>query len=165
MVTRVKVEGAEQLQTARRLLRGVPADVRRQTQAQVRRALPTMWAKEVDSAMVTRQDRAVLGGAKVKVGALPKLVSATKPVRSGERIWREVEFGDGRKTYVTYRGNVWRNRNVKIRRRTQRQLPSRDKSGRVLYQAARAAGPRIYSLWSQTVIRTVFDALKGGSGG
>jgi hypothetical protein len=166
VTTRVTVTGASQLGTAVRLLRGVDRDVRRQVTTELRRVLPPAWAREVDDRARTRQDRAVLGGAKVRLGGTtPKLVSATRPTSSGARIWRQVEFGDGNKTYVTYRGNVWRNRGVQITRRTQEQLPDRNRRGRVLYRAVSAMGPRIYSLWSQTVIRTVYDALRGGTTG
>lgn len=166
MATRVTVTGARQLGTAVRLLRGVDRDARRQVTAELRRVLPAAWASEVDSRTNTAQDRAVLGGAKVRLGGTtPTLVAATRTPSGGARIWREVEFGDGNKTAVTYTGQVYRNRGVRMTRRTQEQLPDRDRSGRVLYRAVHAMGPRIYALWSQTVIRTVFDALRGGAGG
>lgn len=91
--------------------------------------------------------------------------NSSKRVRGGATIRELVasqEFGSARDKVMTYRSKRG-GTSYSTTRHTQRQLPSRNAKGRIVYPALREAIPRLASLWVQTTIRTFQEILEGKS--
>lgn len=163
----VNVSGVREARLATTALRAVEPAVRRTVTAQVRTVVNPIWRESVEAHGSTRMDVVVLrAGARVAAGARPALSSATsrRLLRGGlmpAESWRAFEFGARRNVRETYRGRRGSTR-FDVTRRTRRQLPPVTKGGRVLYPAVTDALPRVASLWAQTAIFHVFEALREG---
>lgn len=76
-----------------------------------------------------------------------------------------LEFGDGFKTFVRYDSTSPRGKRFKVNRRTQQQLPPRQKSGYSVYSNAAEFAPRIISRWVQSIIWAYYEELDRASNG
>src|SRR5690606_2103530 len=70
------------------------------------------------------------------------------------------EFGGRSAEFTTYKRRSPNGGTHEVTRRTRLGLPRRSSSGRVVYPAASEAAPRMASLWVQTFVRTVYEALE-----
>ena len=52
-------------------------------------------------------------------------------------------------------------KNADVTRRTMRGMPAPRRQGRVVYPAWADTGPRLVSLWVQTIVRTIHNAVEG----
>ena len=143
-------------------MRGLDAEVREQIRKQTKLVAEPVWQEEVraqvtdrmqtrvlsDSARVSTSDQNVMlrSGGVGKTGNTPNSVLAAG-----------VEFGADRNSTSTVRGN---NGTYKRHARRQFKLPRR--RGYVVYPAARNIIPRLASLWVQTTVRTIHEALEKG---
>lgn len=131
----------------------------------------TIWREEIDSRVggLPRVDQLVLGrGARVVPGnpITAKAATSTRPLSGGlvpNDKAKGFEFGtSNREATSTYRR---RNRNGggshTVTRRTTRHLPARAPNGRVVWPAAAEAGPRLVSMWVQTIVRHIHEAIEG----
>jgi hypothetical protein len=75
-----------------------------------------------------------------------------------------VEFGGDRNAKVAYRSTSVRGRSFTVTRRTKAQLRPRRRSGYVFFPTIAELAPRILSLWVQTTVRTLAEALEGKRG-
>lgn len=152
-------------------LRLMPRTMRNELNKESRAMGNAIWRPIVDSHAVTKMDRLVLAkGARVKPGNPMVLTAASskRPLKGGGGLvpdsdGRAWEFGS------TSRANVrpYERRNPKaagshtVNRRTARQMPARKPNGRVVYQAAAEAAPRITAFWVQSIVRKIYDAHEG----
>jgi hypothetical protein len=119
----------------------------------------------------TKLDQAVLAkGARVAAGNPPRLIAASskRAVRGGtlvpDRTGRSFEFGTkDQEAFKTYERKSRNGGTHTVTRRTRRQLPSFQQSGRVIFPAVADAMPRLVSLWVQLVARKTLDAFEGKS--
>lgn len=70
------------------------------------------------------------------------------------------EFGGDRAKVTTYRTRSSKGKTYNVTRHTQRQLPTRRRGGYVVYPAASEIIPRVASLWVQTFVRTIYEAIE-----
>lgn len=160
-MARVRVEGVREVTAAATALKAVDRKVKNQTAANLRRLVPSIWSQDTITGQTrTRMDRAGFNG--VRVGAASSritLQAGTSPMIPAD-ISAALEFGDPNKTFETYTER--RNgKSVRVRRRTQNQLPGPIRKGRVVHVAFRNVMPRIITLYVQTVVRTIHEAWEG----
>lgn len=72
-----------------------------------------------------------------------------------------IEFGADRSRKTTYQRRGPSGRPHKVTRHTARGMKPRNGSGYVFFPAAREMIPRLASLWVQTTVRTIANALEG----
>lgn len=152
-------------------LKAMSRDLRKEVSRQTREQGNPIWRDEIESHARTGMDRLVLAkGARIKAGNPAQAIAASsrRPLRDGlvpDDDAAGFEFGSStrdRKTTYGVRSYSRRGAQVaahKVSRRTKRQLPPRIRKGRVVYAAWAKSGPRLVSLWTQTIYRAVYDAL------
>lgn len=144
--------------------RDLDRDIRRDTVA----TMNPEWKSVVQQNAHTPMDALVIGkGSRIAGGNPPAAVAASSTKRrSGGLVpvedWAAWEFGANRNRRTTYRRRNRRGPGThRVTRHTTRQLPARDANGRVAYPSFAQIGPRLVSLWVQTIVRKVHDALEG----
>lgn len=76
--------------------------------------------------------------------------------------YRGAEFGANQFLTVSYKSRSKKGKEFVVHNRhTQKQFPAANKTGYVVYPAARKVIPRVAALWVQTVIRTLHEAFEG----
>ena len=105
------------------------------------------------------QDRMALSGSRVRSSARSTTLTGATSSRL-RNIWPAFEFGSTGQKVTTYMGRRGTNR-FPVRRHTQRQLPARDRSGRVLFRYGKEAVRRVMSAYAQTIVRTIHEVLDG----
>jgi hypothetical protein len=164
---RVSAFVSPQLQAVLLAVKGLDKEIRKQNRQQLRQNALPMWQREVAEHVQSRLDRLVLSDtARVAVSDQNVQLQAA---RIGRKLgggllpredWQGVEFGADQNTHRGYEAT----RNGKtftVHRHTTRQLPRRNPKGRVIYPSVENIVPRILSLWIQTTIRTLGEALHG----
>ncbi len=106
---------------------------------------------------IDREVTAIIEGAVARVNGVKAISSSSQ--FGDSRV--TVEFGDGVDLDETYRTRSRRGASYTARRRTQHQLPARDRRGRVLYKYGREATRRLLSAYAQTIVRTIHERLDG----
>lgn len=138
-------------------------DIRRDTVS----TMNPEWRALVERNAVTEQDRKVVArGARIQGGNPPTAIAASsKRALSGGMVpvesWAAVEFGANGDRVTTYDRKSKSGGTHKVRRHTTRQLPRRNPKGRIAYPAFGELGPRLVSLWVQTIVRRVHEAFEG----
>lgn len=149
-------------------VKAAPREVRSQINKATRLDGNVIWREEVARAAVTKLDRRVLvKGARIKAGNPPIAYAATsrRPLSGGlipEKDYAGIEFGSRRRTATTtYQRKYKGGKAHKVTRRTRAQLPGKPArgTGRVIYKAWYKSGPRIVSLWTQTVFRIIYESF------
>lgn len=143
-------------------LKLIPRDLRNDINRETRRVLNPVWREAVASRAVTKMDKLVLAkGARVAPGNPTQLLAATskRPLSGGlvpndRDAAAAYEFGTPDRNDTT----TYKRRGATVTRHTERQLPWRAQNGRVVYQAFADIGPRIASLWIQTIVRRIYEA-------
>lgn len=162
----LSVEGSRELQAAVLALKVVDRSLAKEIRAATVSTMGPVWKTEVAGRARTLQDRVVLGaGARIAGGNPPVAMAGTssKRMRGGGRpsqLAGGVEFGANRGARTTYTTHSPKGTSYRVTRRTKRQLPARNASGRVVYPAFREVAPRTVSLWVQLIVAKVYDALK-----
>lgn len=160
------------LKAATLALKLMPRTMRNELNKETRAMGNAIWRPIVDSHAVTKLDKKVLAkGARVKPGNPMVLVAATskRPLRKGTGALVPDQDGRGFEFGSTSRANPReysrRNRRASgshtVRRRTSRQMPASKPAGRVVYQAAAEAAPRISSFIVESVVRKIYEAHEG----
>ncbi|WP_053203794.1 hypothetical protein [Jiangella muralis] len=144
--------------------RGLARDLRRDTV----KVMNPVWKQLVDRNATSAMDtRVIAKGARIKGGNPPVMIAASsRRALAGGLIpvagWSGFEFGSNRSRKTTYnRRNRRSGGTHQVTRNTTAQLPARAPNGRVAYPAAAEIGPRLASLWVQTVVRRVHEAAEG----
>lgn len=139
-------------------MEGVDQQIRADLEAEVPDVAREVWtdAKILTYAR-TPQDRMALAGSRVRSSARSTtLTGATR----GPRWWHAVEFGDAVRTFETYRGRRG-GKSFQVKRRTQEQLPARNKQGRVLYRYGREALKQLVDAYRTSIVGTLRRTLEG----
>lgn len=167
-MTKINVSGVPEARAASLALRAADKDLRKRISTQVRTQGNAIWKPAVENRLISTVDRAVLGkGTRVNSGARPTLVagSSSKSLSGGlvpQKEWQSFEFGSNATTRTRYyRKNPGGSGRHVVTRNAQKQLPRQYAKGRALYKAAGEVGPRFFSLWAQTAVRTMAEALEG----
>jgi hypothetical protein len=164
----LSVRGSRELQAVVLAVKAARRDVVNDINKATRATLSPVWQQEVASRTRTSLDRRVLAqGARILAGNPPVLVAANSKRRlTGGLIpaeaWQAVEFGANRNAVTTYSSTSRKGTTYQVTRHTRRQLPPINRKGRVVYQAAKAIGPRAASLWVQLVVRKFAEAMEAG---
>lgn len=120
----------------------------------------TVWSDStVLKHATTPQDRMALSGSRVRASARSATFTGATRSRLGDD-WPAVEFGSTGQKVATYMGRRGTLR-FPVRRHTQRQLPGRDRGGRVLFRYGKEAIRRVMSAYAQTIVRTIHEVLDG----
>lgn len=120
------------------------------------------------NATTTMDMRMLVKGARVAAGNPPRLIAAAskrKALSGGmtpDRYGKTAEFGvKDREATSTYERKSRSGGTHQVTRRTRRGLPAYEPAGRVVWPAVADAMPRMISLWTQTIIRTVYEKFEG----
>lgn len=163
----ISVFDSRELQAASLALKGMERGLRNEISRATRATFSPVWQREVASRASSAMDNAVLvKGTRLAGGNPPTLLAATsnRRLRGGlvpsaaAGAW---EFGSGsRSAKRKYTGRSPKGTAYPVYRRTQRQVPARAASGRVVYPAFAEVAPRIAALWTQLIVRKTFDAIE-----
>lgn len=149
-------------------LKLVPRDVRNRVNRDSRAALAPIWQQEIQKNLAgTSSFTGRMIGKGLVAGGNPPIMSAAtsrRPLRPGGVIpdvqGYLAEFGGRDTLYSKYRRRSKGGGTHEVRRRTKLGLPQTDRSGRVVYPAASEAAERMASLWVQTFVRAVYEAIE-----
>lgn len=158
MRSRLQLRDWDQLYQRAAKMEGADELIRADLEAEVPSLAREVWTDaRILTYAQTPQDRMALAGSRVRSSARSTtLTGATR----GPRWWYAVEFGDRVRTYVQYRGRRG-GTSFPVRRRTQEQLPARNKKGRVLYRYGREAMKQVADAYRNTVVATLRRTLEG----
>lgn len=149
-------------------LKLVDRDVRNRINRDTRAVLKPIWQQAIQSHLAganTFTSR-MIGAGLVSGGNPPIMRAATsrRPLRPGglspDQEGYLAEFGGRSSLYSRYRRKSKNGGSHEVARRTMLGLPPTIRSGRVVYPAAADVAPRMASLWVQTFVRGVHDALE-----
>jgi hypothetical protein len=164
----LSVLGSDALKAAVLGMKGARRDVKSDINKLTRTVMSPVWKSEIEGRARTRLDRRVIGaGVRVKAGNPPAgLAAQSKRKLPGGMVpvedWTGVEFGSDRGKVTTYTRQTRKSGRVQVRRHTARQMPARSPKGRIAYAALRNIGPRMASLWVQTIVRVFSEAVEKG---
>jgi len=169
---RISVFNSKELQAAVLSIRAavpeVQAEIRRYTRAEL---LPA-WSEELhanaatqleafalaDTARVTVSNNTV----RLSAGSVNAHLSGGLDVRKD---YAPIEFGADRSSVSTFTSTSRRGRKFSVKRHNHRQFAAPRRKGYLFYPTAASLIPRFASLWVQTVMRTIGDAIdKAGKG-
>jgi hypothetical protein len=160
-------ESLKELQVAVLAVKVMDKDLKRSIDQATREQVTGMWQGELaGNSSTIMDDRVLVKGARVAAGNPPRLIASAsrRPIGAGlvpDRHGRSFEFGTkDREKQTTYTRTNRRNAGShQVTRRTRRQLPDFTKSGRVVFPAVASTMPRAISLWTQLIMRKVYDAF------
>jgi hypothetical protein len=166
----LKVGSSRELQAVVLALKAMDRSLARDLRRDTVKIMNPVWKSLVaEKASWHMDDRVIVKGARIKGGNPPTMIAAASrralsgglvPVQS----WPGFEFGADRNRTTTYaRRNRRSGGSHQVTRHTTRQLARRVPKGRVAFPAAAEIGPRLASLWVQTVVRRVHEAAEGRS--
>lgn len=167
-VIQPSVKSRAEFRAAALAFRAADKDLRRAINKATRDAGNIIWRDEVARAASTKMDRLVLvKGARIKAGNPAQAIGASsrRPLRDGlipDKHYAGFEFGSRRRNAATTYTRRSKNGGThKVTRRTREQLPGKPSqgTGRVIYKAWYRSGPRLVSLWTQTIFRHVYEAF------
>lgn len=149
-------------------LKAAGKDLRKDINKATRDTINPVWRDAVSRHASTTLDRLVLvKGARIAAGNPSQAVagSSTKALPGGlvpAKHAAAFEFGvPNPHVYTDYSRRHPRSGKVHdVRRRTMTGLPIRKNNGRVIYPAFAETAPRMVSLWTQLIMRKVYDAFK-----
>lgn len=149
-------------------LKLVPRDVRNRINRDTRATLKPIWQQEIAKQLPgTDSFTARLAGKGLVSGGNPPVMRAytsRRPLRPGglyaDRDGYLGEFGGRSTLYSRYTRKSPNGGRHTVERRTMLGLPPTIRRGRVAYPAAAETAPRMASLWVQTFVRAVHEALE-----
>ncbi|MBF4565400.1 hypothetical protein [Plantibacter sp. VKM Ac-2876] len=163
---RIDIYGSRELQATVLSIRRAERDIQTNIRKFTKTLLMPEWKKALAERAETRlEHRALVSTARITMsnqniklksaGLNRKLSGGMNPNVEGHA----VEFGANREEKTTYDAVSKNGTGYRITRRTRRQLRPKTTQGYVFYPAVRAMIPRFASLWVQTTVRTLADAL------
>lgn len=163
----ISVTGDDRLKAAVLVMRQIDAPTKREIGARTRTTMNPVWRGLVaERAQRFTRDRKVLDvGVRIAAGNPPAAVAAGSRRRlSGGLLpadqWRAFEFGSRGDRIAEYRRRSPKGNIHRVRRNVTKQLPPTYRKGRIVYPAFAELAPRFVSLWVQTIVRTMLDALE-----
>ncbi len=157
-------DGPEELRAAVRALRAAPRDLRNQINRAMRATMSAPWQQAVRESADTdaMAQRLIVKGALIRPGNPPTLIAGNSTRTISKRgggltpsgHWYLAEYGADRAATSTYD-----RRGAPVTRRTNTGWKTRYRRGRVLAPAIAQIGPRLASLFVQTIVRGYMDIL------
>ena len=150
-------------------LKLVERETRNRINRETRASLKPIWTTELDKQLAgTRTFTSrLLAGRRVAAGNPPVLYAATsrRGVGKSKRLNPNddsylAEFGGYSTRYSRYQRRSPNGGSHTVERRTMLGLPPRINRGRVVYPAAAETAPRLASLWVQTFVRSIYEAVE-----
>lgn len=149
-------------------LKLVPREVRNAVNRETRATLKPIWQQELQRQAAGRDPftARMVGKGLVSGGNPPVMRAYTsrRPLRPGgispDAEGYLAEFGGRSSRSSTYRRRSANGGRHDVTRRTMLGLPQTISRGRVAYPAAAEVAPRMASLWVQTYVRAVYQALE-----
>lgn len=163
----LSVLGDDRLKAAVLAMKAADRDLRARINAATRDEIGPEWVHAVNQHAVRSLDRKVIASsARIKAGNPPVAVAATstRKLRGGlvpAQQWAPIEFGGTFNKVTTYTRRSPKGRMHKVTRHTARQLPARQRSGRVAFPAFADIAPRAVSLWVSIIVKVYNDAVNG----
>lgn len=137
--------------------------IRKHTKEQIVPELQAVMSKHATTALeqtvLVRTARATVSNQNIKLragGSSRKLRGGLVPKRDAHA----VEFGGDHNARTTYVARSKNGLTFRVTRRTRRQLKPRRRSGYVFFPTVADLTPRILSLWVQTAVRTLAEAVE-----
>lgn len=166
-------DSQRELRAAVLAMKAADREIKRDINQRTRATMNPVWKSLVEanaSGMRARDYRLVATGVRIKAGNPPVAQAAQsrrafggkrKALRPMEH-YHLVEFGasDPNRYSVYDRKNRSRPGTHKVKRRASRGWRPRDRTGYVVYPAFAELGPRMVSLWVQTIVRTYAEAAE-----
>lgn len=147
-------------------LRSIDATLRKQVRQHTKAVAGPEWKQQLAQRANTRlEHRVIVDTAVVSVsdnGVRVQSANKGRPLRGGlnpKTDYAPVEFGK-RPEKVTYQRRSRKGGTHKVTRLVGTSLPAPRKEG-PFWQSARNMTPRLASLWVQTTVRTIAEALEG----
>lgn len=141
----------------------VQREIRQRTKAMAdpewRKALAESAETRLDHRVLVETARVQISNQNIKLksaGLKRKLSGGLVPVGD----WKAVELGVDPERTHTYKSRRGSKTFTVTERHTARQLPHSKRGGRVVYPAAGRIIPRLAALWTQTTVRTFYEALE-----
>jgi hypothetical protein len=161
MPSKISLRGWDELYRRALRIESVDAEVKAALGVHAPRIAGQIWTDRTILTYATGpQDRMALGGSRVRSSARSTTFSGATRSGIGDD-WYAVEFGDAKDDAVTYGSTSRRGRPYRMTRHTQRMLPARNRRGRVLYRYGKEAMRRMIAAYTQTIARTIHDAIEG----
>lgn len=164
------ISGPRELRAAVIGMKAADKGMRKRINDSMRNTFNPIWKQslEKNKGGFTRADDMLLKGARIKAGNPPCLVAASSRARFGRALrpaehWPLVEFGVSRTEPTNYERRSPKGKVHNVKRRTKSGWPKRQAKGRIATPAANKLIPRIASYWIQSVARTWYEAMEGGS--
>jgi len=135
----------------------------KELQAKMRRAVTREVNPWLQSAIRRKggalaQDEKIASTARVRTGNDPAVVIGSGKRFSGGAttadLVRVYEFGGNREQWNQYRNRSPRGNRYQVKRRTQRQIPWRNTTGRFVYPAVAEAAPMLVRAWIDVILDT-----------
>lgn len=161
-------DGPRELRAAVLALKAVDRDLRRDMNKRMRDTMNPVWKDTLAQHIGWAPEQVILKGARIAAGNPPALIAAgsTRPWRAGSTLtprahWHALEYGAGaRGEFVGYERLSPQGRRHTVRRRTKAHLKPRRRNGYVIGPTVAQVLPRMASLFVQSVVRSVMDALE-----
>lgn len=145
-------------------LKAVDRDIRNDINRTTRAEGNTWWKDAITAKATSKMDRLVLAkGARIQPGNPARAIAASskRPLADGlvpdtdARAW---EFGT---TEPEHQDTYKRKDGATVTRHVKRQLPRATNQGRVVYPAWASVGPRLVAMWTQLIVRKIYESLEG----
>lgn len=164
----LSVRDNRQLRAVAQGLKLLPRTLSNDVNRTTARELGPVWKQLVSAHATTRMDtRVLVPGARVKGGNPPVLMAAQsrRGIGRTRRLvprddWAAFEFGAVQGAKVTYQRLSPKGKTHQVTRDTRAQLPPRNRAGRVVFPAIAEFVPRAVSMWTQTFMRKVYEAVE-----
>lgn len=175
MVARVDIRGSTDLKATVLAIKTFDTDLRKQIRQHTRTVAMPVWNRALaenlsHNAEPVMRSRVLVQTARITVSDQSIKVSSATQKRSGlsgglspARYGAAVEFGANQSKTRSYTYRNRRGTRIIVRNRhTARQMPPRRARGTIFWPALNdELVPRLLSLWMQTALRTMGDALDG----
>jgi len=164
---KIDARSSRELRAILAALKNADREIQKQIRTQTKQAIVPEWQRALArEASTVPQSKVLVQTATATVSNQNiKLTAATKGRRlSGGLLPREgfggFEFG-AKVRQSTYTQRSPKGRPYRVTRRTGKQFPAYNARGRVFYPAVKRIVPRVASLWAQTTVRVIAEALEG----
>lgn len=168
----LRIEDNRELQASVLSFKAADRNLRKEINQRTRDTLNPVWRSVVADNLAGRDaltHSLLVGGVRIAAGnpAVAKAAQSRRAIGKGKRLiptrdYFIAEFGVNRDKKTTYqRKNRKGSGTHTVTRRVNAGKPRRVPEGRVVFPAFAEVGPRMVSLWVQTIVRTYHDAAEG----
>lgn len=164
---RISVWESKELAAVLLGLNGLDRDTQKEIRQRTKAMAQPEWQKAVTERASTAPEQLVLAKTarvtasnqnvtlqSARIGR--SLSGGLKPTAS----YAGIEWGGNQNRKTTYRATSRKGKSFTVTRHTQRQLRPRNRQGYAVMPAIAELIPRIAALWTQTVVRTFYEAIE-----